>query len=155
MGHQGGWFRTVLVVEANEDLAGIIGRTLRDSGFVVTEVNTGREALDLLETQYPDAVILDPDLEDGCGPALVERCRQIRRLENQTMVWVVMADMDRAEALQQYGAPIHGFLSQPFDPEDLVKLLEGKLLGRTLALERYSQRHARHRARDNLVESAT
>jgi hypothetical protein len=59
---------TVLLIEANWNLARIMGRALQDHGFVVTEVTAGREALEILNTQYPDAVVLDPDVTDGAGP---------------------------------------------------------------------------------------
>jgi DNA-binding response OmpR family regulator len=116
--------KTVLLVEADRNLARIMGYALRDHQFVVTEVTTGREALEVLDSQYPDAVVLDPALPDGAGAALMGRLRQMGQRGNVSLEWVVISDLDRAEAMRRYGRPIPCFLAKPFDPWDLVKLLE-------------------------------
>jgi CheY-like chemotaxis protein len=55
---------TILLIEPNRNLVRITRRALQDHGFVVTQVAAGGEALEVLGTQYPDAVVLDPDLTE-------------------------------------------------------------------------------------------
>jgi DNA-binding response OmpR family regulator len=115
---------TVLLIEANRNLARIMGRALQDHGFVVTEVAAGREALEILNTQYPDAVVLDPDVTDGAGALVLDRLRQLEQREAASLVWVIISAQDRADVARQYGPTIPHFLAKPFDPWDLVRLLE-------------------------------
>jgi CheY-like chemotaxis protein len=119
--------RTVLLVEPDGSLARIIEHALHDRQFIVTRVTTGREALELLGSQHPDSVVLDPELADGAGYELLECLRQMGRGGNSSLVWIIVSDLDRAVAIRRYGRPIPVFLAKPFDPWDLVRLLESQL----------------------------
>ena len=126
MGQCGRLLRTVLLVEPETDLARIMERTLRDLRLVVTSVTTGREALELLENQRPDSVILDPELPDGAGVELIDCLRQLGRIENPGPVWIVVSYLDRATFVRRYGRPLPLYLTKPFDPGELVRLLESQ-----------------------------
>ena len=119
--------RTVLLVEADGSLARVTERALRDRRFIVTRVTTGSEALELLSRQHPDSVILDPALPDGTGDELLECLRQMGRRGNSSLAWIVVSDLDRAVAMRRYGRPIPAYLAKPFDPWDLVQILEAQL----------------------------
>jgi DNA-binding response OmpR family regulator len=118
--------RTVLLVEADGSLARILEHALRDRRFVVTKVTTGSEAMELLRSQHPDSVILDPALPDGAGTELMEYLRRMDRRGNPSLVWIVVSDLDWAMAMRRYGRPIPAFLAKPFDPWDLVQVLEAQ-----------------------------
>jgi CheY-like chemotaxis protein len=118
--------RTVLLVVANGGLARVIERALRDHRFLVTRVTTGSEAMELLSRQHPDAVILDPDLPDGTGDELLGCLRQMAQGGNPSPAWIMVSDLDRAVAMRRYGRPIPAYLAKPFDPWDLVQLLESQ-----------------------------
>jgi DNA-binding response OmpR family regulator len=118
--------RTVLLVEADGNLARIIEHALHDRRFVVTKVATGSEALELLRSQHPDSVVLDPALPDGGGAELMEYLRQMDRRGSPLLIWIVVSDLDRAVAIRRYGRPIPIYLVKPFDPWELVQLLEAK-----------------------------
>jgi CheY-like chemotaxis protein len=91
---------------------------------VVTQVAAGGEALEVFGTQYPDAVVLDPDLTDDAGTLVLNRLRQLEQREGPSPVWIVISALDRRDVARQYGPSIPYFLPKPFDPWDLVKLLE-------------------------------
>jgi CheY-like chemotaxis protein len=116
--------QTVLLIEPDRNLARIMGRALQDHGFVVTGVAAGGESLEVLNTQYPDAVVIDPDLIDGAGALVLERLRQLEQAERPFPVWVVISALGREDVVSRYGPAIPHFLAKPFDPWDLVRLLE-------------------------------
>lgn len=66
---------TVLVVNEEEWLARSIEAVLVEHGYVVRRRASAREALELLASERPDAVIIDRRLPDSGGAAL---CRQLR-----------------------------------------------------------------------------
>jgi CheY-like chemotaxis protein len=115
---------TVLLIEPDRNLARITGRALQDHGFVVTQVAAGGEALAVLGIQYPDAVVLDPDLTNGAGGLVLDHLRQLEQREGLSPVWIVISALDRRDVVRQYGPFIPHFLAKPFDPWDLVRLLE-------------------------------
>jgi CheY-like chemotaxis protein len=126
MEHRGRSRRTVLLVVADESLARVMERALRDRWFLVTRVTTGSEALELLSRQHPDSVILDPVLPDGTGDELLECLRQMAQGGNSSPAWIMVADLDRAVAISRYGRPTPAYLAKPFDPWDLVQVLESQ-----------------------------
>jgi CheY-like chemotaxis protein len=115
---------TILLIEPNRNLARITRRALQDHGFVVTHVAAGGEALALLDTQYPDAVVLDPDLTDGVGSRVLDHLHQLEQREGPSPVWIVISALHRRDVVRQFGPFIPHFLAKPFDPWDLVRLLE-------------------------------
>jgi CheY-like chemotaxis protein len=115
---------TVLLIEPNWDLARITRRALQDHGFVVTQVAAGEEALAVLGAQYPDAVVLDPDLTDGAGSRVLDHLHQLEQREGPSPVWIVISALHRRAVVRQYGPFIPHFLAKPFDPWDLIRLKE-------------------------------
>jgi CheY-like chemotaxis protein len=124
---------TVLIIEALPSLAKVLRISLRAAGFDVAEAVAGREALQVLERKPADAVILDLELPDNRGKAVLDRLRQAD--DGDLPVWVVISTLDREEAAGRYG-PLGGhFLAKPFDPWDLARILK------TLLSERNGSQH--------------
>jgi CheY-like chemotaxis protein len=121
----------ILVVEDNEGLVAVLRLSLRHAGFDTIEVSSGREALDALAQQPLDAVVLDLQLPDGQGGAVLGRLRQLDEQTRSCPVWVVISALDRREATRRYGPLGAHFLGKPFDPWDLVGMLQNLLLART------------------------
>lgn len=116
----------VLVVEHDPAIAKMLRFSLRAAGFDVAAVTAGAEALNILKEQgATDAVVLDIGLPDGLGKAIIDRLRQTNELDRP--VWVVISALDRDEAAGRYGPLGSHFLGKPFDPWDLIRMLE-KLL---------------------------
>lgn len=125
-GHRDG-FR-VLVVEDNRGVRRMLRFSLRDAGFQVFDVASGREALQILEQQTLEAVVLDLGLSDHRGRDVLDWLRRRGSDGNgQLPVWVVMSALDRDDATRQYGQLGSQFLAKPFDPWMLVGILQ-KLL---------------------------
>jgi two-component system OmpR family response regulator len=120
----------ILVVEDNEGLARVLRLSLRAAGFDTTEVSTGRDALDVLAQNSPDAAVVDLQLPDGQGGAVLERLRQLDEQTGRSLVWVVISALDSGEATNRYGPLGTHFLAKPFDPWDLVAMLENLLCKR-------------------------
>ena len=79
----------VLVVEDNQSVKRMLRFSLRDAGFDIAEVSTGAEALQTLENDVPEAIVLDLGLPDGLGGAVLEWLRQPEHRADGAPVWVV------------------------------------------------------------------
>jgi DNA-binding response OmpR family regulator len=103
--------------------------SLTSAGFDIVAVSTGRDALRSLESESPDAIILDLGLPDNLGAVLLSRLKQYSPAEGSP-AWVVISALDRQEVVGRYG-PIGGhFMAKPFNPWDLVALIESLLAER-------------------------
>ena len=119
---------TVLIIEDDTGVARMLRFSLRSAGFDTSEVATGGEALRILGEQPPDAAILDLQLPNGQGGAVLDWLRCSCERTANPPVWVVISALDREEAVGRYG-PVGGrFLAKPFDPWELITMLRTLLL---------------------------
>ena len=96
---------------------------LREAGFDVADVSTGGEALRILQQQPPDATVLDLQLPDSQGGAALDFLRRSAERTTDAPVWVVISALDQEEAIKRFGPLGRHFLAKPFDPWQLVAIL--------------------------------
>lgn len=102
--------------------------SLRDAGFEITEAATGGEALTILQELAPEAVILDLDLPDGLGGAVLEWLHRSNGATAGGPAWVVVSAQDQSDVVRRYGPLGKRFLAKPFDPWELVTRLQDLLV---------------------------
>lgn len=104
----------ILMAEDDPDIQLVAGLALRKAGFTVTMVNTGLELLRALESETPDAVILDWMMPDMDGPDTLEQLRQDERTRDLPVIFMTAKsqgfEVERGRAL---GAA--GYIIKPFD----------------------------------------
>jgi CheY-like chemotaxis protein len=118
------------VVEDDEGVAKMLRFSFQQAGLDAIEIAGGSEALEMLGKQSPDAVVLDLQLADGKGGAVLDRLRQLDGTATDSPAWVVTSALDRQEITKRCG-PLEGrFLSKPYSPWDLIAMLERLMLER-------------------------
>lgn len=115
---------SVLVIEDDQSVRRMLRFSLRDAGFDITEVPKGGEALQRLNKQIPEAIILDLGLPDGLGGAVLDWLRRSESETNSHPAWVVISALDQNDVVKQYGPLGRRFLAKPFDPWELVMRLQ-------------------------------
>ena len=114
----------VLVVEDEEAIRQVLYPFLQEAGFDVIAATSGREALQILGQNPPDAVVLDLDLGDNLGKLVLD---YLRDGEDNKPAWVTISAASREVTTRSYG-PLGGhFLPEPFDPWDLISILTKSL----------------------------
>ncbi|MGA2285437.1 MAG: response regulator [Dehalococcoidia bacterium] len=109
----------MLLIEDDSAVKRMLNLSLRCGGFETTQAESGGEALRKLDADGFDAVILDLCLPDGLGGDVIQRLQA-----TDGPVWVAMSALDEYEAHQLFG-PFRGpFIAKPFDPWDLIGLLD-------------------------------
>ena len=121
----------VLVVDdvpANREL---LQGHLDDLGYTVREARDGVEALEAVEAEEPDLILLDIDMPRLDGIAVCERLKAhpTRRL---IPIVILTASNDRNTRLRGIAAGADDYLSKPFDSKEL--LIRTKVLLRQRAL---------------------
>jgi two-component system KDP operon response regulator KdpE len=110
----------VLVIEDDQSIRRMLRFSLRDAGFAITEVATGAAALQILEQDVPEVVVLDLGLPDGLGGAVLKWLRQAEDSVDASPVWVVISALDQSDVVKQYDSLGWRFLPKPFNPWELV-----------------------------------
>jgi DNA-binding response OmpR family regulator len=112
----------VLVVD-DDAAVRLVARTALDDHHVV-EAPDGRKALEMLERVPVDVVLLDVMMPRLDGYAVLESLRAgtVDAMVPVIMVTALAAEVDRVRAFR---AGADGFVSKPFDVDDLVERVEG------------------------------
>ncbi len=118
--------RTILVVDDAENTRGILSFLLKNKGYAVTVATDGQEALDRLESQTPDLVVLDAMMPRVSG---YEVCAKIKGDEKTRKVPVIMltAQQDTAgDTVQRWAPELRPDLvmGKPFRIQDLLVRIE-------------------------------
>src|SRR5580658_4832418 len=92
---------SILIVDEDEHIRLLFADCLREKGLEVREAITGSQALEMIQKQPPDLVLLDVRLPDMSG---VEVCREIKNDSKLTDVFVALCSGEATDA----GAKIGG-----------------------------------------------
>lgn len=115
--------RRALVVEDEEQLAGLVGSYLERDGFEVTVTGNGADAVSLARTVDPDVIILDLGLPGLDG---VEVCRQVRTFSDAYIV-IATARSDEVDTLIGLSVGADDYLTKPFSPRELMARIQAML----------------------------
>lgn len=109
---------SVLIVEDQEVVAHIVTAALEEMGHEATHVETGFEALDLMEQRRFDLIVLDVNLS---RPNSTEVLRSLnKKLELRTIpVLGLILPGETGIAARARRLGVDEFLQQPFEPEEL------------------------------------
>ncbi|WP_448527206.1 response regulator transcription factor [Parathermosynechococcus lividus] len=117
---------TLLLVDDEPGLREAVTAYLEDSGFEVTAVASGQAALDYLQHHVPDLIITDVMMPQMDGYAFLEQVRQQLHLNHIPIVFLTARGMKR-DRIQGYDAGCDAYLSKPFDPDELVAIINNLL----------------------------
>ena len=109
--------RRILVVEDNPDLADLVTLNLRDEGYAVDSIGNGSLALEKLQAESFDLVILDLMLPGMDGLML---CKQLRNRPDYLPILMLTAkstELDRVLGLE-VGAD--DYVTKPFSIRELI-----------------------------------
>ena len=110
----------ILVVDDEEDLCELITLRLEHHGFRVSAEYASRGALEVLEREVVDAIILDLRLKNENGLDLL---REIQKRSLDLPVVVLTAHGSIEVAVEAMRAGAYGFLTKPFDDHELIEKL--------------------------------
>ena len=120
---------TVLVVEDEPDLMLTFRIILQTAGYSVIGASTGEDALSILETVVPDAVVLDLRLPGIDGWQVLAEIRRGNLLPDTPIV-IASASAEPDQRLRAFELDCFEMLAKPFSAEDLRRTLCRLLLPR-------------------------
>jgi two-component system response regulator MprA len=121
---------TLLIVEDDAPLRGILVRSLRAEGFAAHAVASGRELLQRALDAPPDAFVIDIGLPDADGRDL---CQALRAQGVHAPVLFLTARDALTDRLSGFSAGGDDYVTKPFDIEEVVARLHALVRRSTTA----------------------
>jgi two-component system, OmpR family, alkaline phosphatase synthesis response regulator PhoP len=117
---------TMLIIEDEPDIAELMRFHLHREGFAVRSVHSGRVALNEIERNPPDLILLDLMLPDLDG---LEVCRRLKRVPQTADIPIVMVTAKGEEADIVTGIELGAddYITKPFSPRVLVTRVKNVL----------------------------
>ncbi len=115
---------TILVVDDDRDIREVVSDRLDALGYRVLSAGNGREAVELLDKQNPQLVLLDIEMPEMNG---LEVLKEIRKRGRDVTVVMITAygTIERAVEAMKQGA--YDFIPKPFEPDHITLIVEKAL----------------------------
>jgi two-component system, OmpR family, response regulator MprA len=114
----------ILVVDDDAGVRQAVGRALAFEGYDVTQAGDGSEALRLIASSRPDAIVLDVVMPEVGG---LEVCRELRATGDDVPILVLTARHTVADRGAGLDAGADDYLVKPFALEELLARLRALL----------------------------
>ena len=118
----------ILLVEDQSTLRQLVSEVLEYSGYQVTAMADGREALELLQTSeyFPNVILSDMLMERIGGDALLKAVRSEWLLRD--IPFVLMSGKEQISAMPpELRREVDGFLEKPFGIADILTTVQKAL----------------------------
>jgi two-component system KDP operon response regulator KdpE len=110
----------VLVVDDEPRIVKFLTVKLKTSGYEVLTANNGLEALEQVQTQEPDLLVLDVVIPGIDG---FETLKQVRAVSSVPVI-ILSAREANADKLRGLELGADDYLAKPFNPDELVARIE-------------------------------
>jgi DNA-binding response OmpR family regulator len=120
----------VLIVDDDQTILESTKAILESAGYAVQTAETSRDAIHKAKSDWFDIALLDIDLPDMQGTELLERLQEIK----PGMIKIMVTGSASLEnAIQSVNLEAKAYIIKPFNPEDLLQVMEEKLKERRAA----------------------
>ncbi|MEM7184904.1 MAG: diguanylate cyclase [Spirochaetota bacterium] len=106
----------ILLVEDSPETSLLLTRVLEKEGYLVTSTSDGKEALNLLEENIPDVIILDLYIEGLPG---LEVCRLIRTEPRNHPVYIIMLTSEKDSVVDGLDSGADDYMVKPSNLDEL------------------------------------
>lgn len=129
--------KQLLLVDDEPGLREAVQAYLEDSGFNVHAASNAQEGWEQLQRSLPDLVITDIMMPQVDGYQFLKQLREDPRFKTLPVVFLTARGMT-SDRIQGYQAGVDAYLSKPFDPDELVAIVENLLNRRAATQEAQS-----------------
>ena len=119
----------ILVIDDDDDLRGLLVRTLASEGYLVHEAENGRTGCELAEALQPDVVLVDlwMPVQEG-----TETIRRLRAMLPQAKIIAMsgrpmLGEISLFRIARREGA--NAAVAKPFSPYEMVNIVDDLIAG--------------------------
>lgn len=114
---------TILYVEDNPDNRSLIRRVLNSEGYAVVEAVNAAQAIEKLETESIDLILMDINMPDMDGYTLTAKIKGMEKFTKIPIV-AVTANVMRGDREKSLEAGCDGYIQKPIDIDILAQQIE-------------------------------
>lgn len=118
--------KKILFVDDEDDIREVLQIRLESYGYRVASAASGEEALEKIESEHPDLVILDVMMPGMDGLAVLKRIRKNEGTANMPVIMLTAKRKKMIGDLFEF-ENIQGFVEKPFESEVLLNLIKKAL----------------------------
>ena len=122
----------LLLVDDEPGVRESVQAYLEDSGYQVQVASNAKDAWDILQQNQPDLVISDLMMPQVDGYQFLQQLREDPRFVALPVVFLTARGM-KSDRITGYQAGCDAYLSKPFDPEELIAIVQNVLQRRSTA----------------------
>ncbi|MBI3586695.1 MAG: response regulator [Ignavibacteriales bacterium] len=113
----------ILLVDDEPVWLKLMGRTLREAGYLVKEVGSGDAALTALEKYRPDLIVSDLRMPDMNGFDLLDHIKKLPKVSSTPVIFFsALDDFHAKKVAHDLGAV--ACIPKPTDQEEVIALLK-------------------------------
>jgi CheY-like chemotaxis protein len=123
--------KKIMLVDDRENIRTVLGDIFESLGYMVIKASTGEEALDMIDKEMPNLVLLDTELNTIVPNGMFgfEVCRQIKQVKKLPIkVIIYTGTLGMVDALKARQMGADDYIIKGEDPEILIKSVE-ELIG--------------------------
>ncbi len=114
--------KRVLVVDDDLSIQRVLVQTLELEGYEVATASDGEEALQSLQGELPDVVILDVMMPKLDGLDVLKRMRADARTQTVPVI-LLTARSSQEDIWEGWQSGVDYYMTKPFDVEELLRFL--------------------------------
>ena len=115
--------KKILVVDDEPDILKVVTFRVKKLEYEVVTATNGQEALDLIQKEEPDLILLDIELPVMNGYEVCQRVKTNEKLKHIPIIFLTASIASKiAEKVKEFNAD--DYLIKPFDSEELLKKIK-------------------------------
>ena len=115
--------KKILVVDDEPDILKVVTFRVKKLEYEVVTATNGQEALDLIQKEEPDLILLDIELPVMNGYEVCQRVKTNEKLKHIPIIFLTASSASKiAEKVKELNAD--DYLIKPFDSEELLKKIK-------------------------------
>jgi CheY-like chemotaxis protein len=115
---------TILYIEDNPNHARLVRKILGSRGYKVLVSHDGLQGVAMAAREQPDLIMVDMNLPDMTGEALVSRLRGDRSSVSSIPIVAVTASTDENLRSRVFGAGCDGYVQKPYTTTELLEAVK-------------------------------
>lgn len=115
--------KKILVVDDERTIVKIIEIKLRAAGYEVTTASDGVEALEKVESERPDMVIIDDIMPRLSGWDVIKKLQENPATDRIPII-MLLGDAREANIFKAWQSGVSSCLTKPFDPKELLRFMQ-------------------------------
>lgn len=120
--------KTILVVDDERHIVRLMQVNLERSGYAVVTAFNGRDALEKVEVEHPDLIVLDAMMPYMDGFEVLQTLRSNQSTRDIPVIMLLLRAND-VDVFKGWQTDRDGYLLKPFHPLQLLSLTKRHLIG--------------------------